>query len=193
MKTWHKVAIAIIAIVGVLVSVKSCVDRKTPDLTVAYIGHGFVDYNAFDKNAGSISHLCNDINNDGEINIDIMEISFNDSLAPSDRQNSQQKLANAVGMGAARLYFIEEDFVVNNASSGVFADISTLGDGFRNSDGEVVAISIKGNEKVQQMGIDTDCELYLAVRIVSEMDVITDKTIASKNETAINIAKYILN
>lgn len=193
MKSWHKIALAIIVIVGILISVKSCVDKKDADITLAYIGDGFVDREMFEENIGFVERLYEDINADGEVTIDMMEISFNESLSQADKQNSGGKMANAVGGGAARVYFIEEKYLVNNASSGVFSDISALGDGFRNSEGEVVGISIKGNEKVGMLGIDAAEDIYLAVRIVSEMDELADKNIEAKHILAMDIAEYILN
>lgn len=193
MKTWHKIALAVIVIVGVLISVKSCVDKRNADIILAYIGDSFVDREGFEENVGDVEKLCEDINSDGEVHVDLMEISFNEELSQADKQNSEGKLANAVGAGAARVYFIEEKYVMNNASSGVFADISHLGDGFKNASGEVVAISIKGNEKVQKLGIDTSGDLYLAVRIVSEIDTVIDKNIEAKHSLAMKIAEYVLN
>lgn len=192
MKKWHKIALIVIVVVGVLVSVKSCIDRKTPDITVAYIGSNFVDYNAFYENNRDMANACLDVNGDGEVVVELMEISFNDSLSQGDRENASKKLANAVGAGYARVYFIEKSYVINNASAGVFEDLSSLGDGFKNSDGTVIAIDIDGNKKLEEMGINTD-GLYLAVRVVSEMDAVTDKGIHEKHESALNIAKYILN
>ncbi len=193
MKSWHKIALAIIVIVGILISVKSCVDKKAADITLAYIGDGFVDREMFEENIGFVERLYEDINSDGEVTIDMMEISFNESLSQADKQNSGGKMANAVGGGAARVYFIEEKYLVNNASSGVFSDISAFGDGFRNSEGEVVGISIKGNEKVGMLGIGVAEDIYLAVRIVSEMDELADKNIEAKHILAMDIAEYILN
>lgn len=192
MKTWHKIAICVILVVGVLVAVKSCVDRTPPDITLAYIGDGFINRAAFEENADSLYSLCSDITADGEISIDMMEISFHEELSAADRQNSTQKMTHALGAGAARVYFIEESYVINNASKGVFADISHLGDGFKNASGDVVAISIKGNKKAEMLGIDTTGDIYLAVRIVSEMDRYTDKHIEEKHALAMNIAEYIL-
>ncbi len=193
MKSWHKIALTIIVVVGILISIKSCVDKKDADIILAYIGDGFIDREMFEENVSFIENICNDINSDGEVNIDMMEISFNDSLSQADKQNSNSKMANAVGAGVARVYFIEEKYVVNNASSGVFADLSALGDGFKNSSGEVVAISIRGNEIVKMLGIDTEEDIYLAVRIVSEMDALYDKNIEAKHILAMDIAEYILN
>lgn len=192
MKTWHKVALTVIVIVGVLISVKSCIDKKTADITLAYIGDSFVDRELYEENIKLLEDICTDINSDGEVHVDIMEISFNESLTEADKQNSDSKLANAVGAGAARVYFIEEKYVVNNASSGVFEDLTELGDGFKNADGEVVAINIKGNEKAKMLGIDTDGDIYLAVRLVSEIDAIVDKNIEKKHAMAMDIAEYIL-
>lgn len=193
MKKWHKVALAVIVIIGILIAVKSCVDKKNPDITFAYIGDGFVNREAFEENVKSLDELVEDIDSDGEKNVDLMEISFNEELGAADRQNAMQKMANALGQGAARVYFIEEKYVINNAEAGVFADISDLGEGYKNSDGETVAISIKDNKKVSLLGIDTDEDIYLAVRIVSEIDELTDKHIDEKHESAMNIARYILN
>lgn len=194
MKTWHKWALIIIVVVGVLISVKSCVDRKTPDITLAYIGDGFLDRQAFEENKGIVLGRAGaDINGDGEFNADMMEISFNDSLTEADKQNSERKLTNALGVGVARIYFIEGKYLMNNASSGVFEDISRFGDGFKNASGEVVGIEITGNEVAESLGVDITGDIYLAVRIVSEIDTLTDKNIEKKHALAMDIAEYILN
>lgn len=193
MKTWHKIALTVAVVAGLIICVKSCVDKEEVDLNVAYIGDGFVQRELFDQNKSMLESVCNDITGDGEAWVDIMEISFNEELSQADKSNSAGKMTNAVGAGAARVYFIEKPYVVQNASAGVFADISALGDGFKNSEKQTVAISIKGNEKVKKLGIDTDKDIYLAVRIVSEMDSLTDKSIEKKHESAMNVAKYILN
>lgn len=193
MKTWYKWALIIIVIVGVLVSIKSCMDKKDADIIMAYIGDGFVDRELFTKNIDTLQAVCSDVNNDGEVYVDMMEISFNESLSQADKQNSEGKLANAIGAGVARVYFMDEKYVVNNASSGVFCDLSHLGDGFKNAEGETVAISIKGNEKAKLLGIDTEGGIYLSVRLVSEIDTLTDKNIQKKHAQAMEIAKFILN
>ena len=192
MKTWHKTALVIIVVVGILISIKSCVDKKTADITLAYIGEAFVDRELFNKSVNTLSSVGTDINSDGEVIIDIMEISFNDSLSEADKQNSESKLTNAIGAGAARVYFVEEKYLINNASNGVFADLSQFGDGFKNADGEVCGISVKGNEKVKSLGVDTSGNVYLAVRIVSEIDTLMDKNIEKKHSMAMDIAEYIL-
>ncbi len=192
MKTWHKTALIVIVVVGILISVKSCVDKKTADITLAYIGESFVDRELFSKNVSSLSAVGSDVNSDGEVIIDIMEISFNDSLSEADKQNSESKLTNAIGAGVARVYLIEEKYLINNASSGVFAELSQFGEGFKNADGEVCGISVKDNEKVKSLGIDTSKNLYLAVRIVSEIDALMDKNIEKKHSMAMDIAEYIL-
>ena len=193
MKTWHKWALIIIVIVGVLVSIKSCMDKRDADIVMAYIGDGFVDRELFTNNVDILQSVCSDINNDGEVYVDMMEISFNESLSQADKQNSEGKLANAIGAGVARVYFMDEKYVVNNASSGVFCDLSHLGEGFKNAEGETVAISIKGNEKAKLLGVDTDGDIYIAVRLVSEIDTLTDKNIQKKHTQAMEIAKFILN
>ncbi len=193
MKTWHKIALCVIVVIGVLISVKSCVDRKEADLALAYIGEGFVDYSTFENGRTDLEKLCEDVNSDGEVVVDLIEISFNEELGQADRQNAYQKMTNAVGYGAARVYILEEQFVISNASSGVFANLAELGDGFKNADGETVAISVKGNERIKKLGIDPDEDVYLAVRVVSEIDTVTDKDIDKKNACAMKVAEYILN
>ncbi|MBQ7876206.1 MAG: hypothetical protein IJ316_02850 [Clostridia bacterium] len=196
MKTWHKIAIAIIVIVGVVVCVKSCVDRKSPDLTIAYIGKDFVNRESYDKNVTKLYNLCSDITGDGDISIDIMEISYSDELSHSDKSNSNQKMTNAVGNGAARLYFIEEEYVTKNLDVDVFCDLTELYDGKRsvikNSSGQIVAISVKGSKKVAELGIEPKENLYIAIRKITEMDNFWNNSVQEQNTSATNIAEYIL-
>ncbi len=196
MKTWHKIALAIIAIVGVMLCVKSCVDKKQPDLTMAYIGNGFVNLEKYEESVGELYDYCTDVNNDGETVVDIMEISYNKELSQADKSNSSQKMANAVGNGAARLYFIEEEYVKKNLDVGVFEDLTdfaTDGDTvIKDSDGRVVAIGVFGNEKVAKIGIEPEKNLYLAIREITEMDNVWRDNVQGENAAARNVAKYIL-
>lgn len=197
MKTWHKVALAIIVIVGTVICIKSCIDKKAPDLTIAYIGDDFVNREIYDKNVAKLYPMCKDITGDGEINIDIMEISFSDQLNSSDKANSKQKLMNALGNGAARLYFIEEKYVnKKNLDVGVFDDLTEVYDGkknvIKNSAGEIVAISIKGSKKVAALGIEPKEGLYIAVRKISDMDEFWVNNPEAQNKAAMEIVKYII-
>ncbi len=196
MKTWHKIAIAIIVIVGIVICIKSCVDRKQPDLTIAYIGEDFVNRESYDKNISKLYELCSDITGDGSISIDIMEISYNDELSHSDKSNSNQKMTNAVGNGAARLYFIEEEYVTKNLEVDVFYDMTELYDGKRsvikNPSGQIVAISVKGSKKVAELGIEPKENLYISIRKITEMDTFWINNVEEQNASAINIAKHIL-
>lgn len=192
MKKYYKQILAVIIIIGVIVCIKSCADRKEPDITVAYIGYDFADRDLFEKNIASVTQGCEDITGDGSFTVDLMEISFNKALNEADKSNAQSKLTRAIGLGSARLYFIDKEYVEKNKDAGVFADISDLGEGILNNLGETVAISLTGNEKLSAIGIENGENMYLAIRIVSEMDTVSDKKINEKNSAAWNIAKNIL-
>ena len=193
MKKRYKWMFAIVFVVGILICIRSCMVKEESDLTVAYIGYDFVNRSAFEENIYAFTQGCEDITGDGKFNCDIMEISFNDELGTADKSNANQKLANAVGMGKARLYFISEDYVRRNTEAGVFADISSLGEGVKNKKGETIAISVHANKKLLSLGINPDKNMYLAIRIVSEMDTATDKNIQKKDDAAWIIAKNILS
>lgn len=193
MKTRYKWMLAVILVVGILICVKSCADKKESDVTLAYIGYSFADRTLFEENIHTLTTGCEDVNGDGEFRVDLTEISFNESLGTADRENSTAKLASAVGMGNARLYFIAEDYVIRNKTAGVFADLSDLGEGIQNEKGETIAISVHGNEKLLNIGIEPDENMYLAIRIVSEMDEVTDKNIQKKDRAVWTMAKNILS
>ncbi len=195
MKTWQKIALVVIVVLGVAVCVKSCVDKTEADLKIAYIGYDFIISDTFDENAEEISSLVGDINGDGEAIADIIEISFNDSLSASDLENSRQKKTSALGSGTSRLYLIDKEFVDQEAQSDyeIFADISSLGEGITNSKGQTIAISLENNEKVKLLGVRDTTNLYLAIRVVSEMDGILYKNIEEQNAAAERIAAWILN
>lgn len=192
MKKYYKQILAVIIIIGIIVCIKSCVDRKEPDITVAYIGYDFADRDLFEKNIASVTQGCPDITGDGSFTVDLMEVSFNKALNEADKSNAQSKLTRAIGLGSARLYFIDKEYVEKNKDAGVFANISELGEGILNNQGETVAISLAGNEKLSAIGIENGDNMYLAIRIVSEMDTVTDKKINEKNSAVWNMAKNIL-
>ncbi|MCD8048099.1 MAG: hypothetical protein LUG52_00560 [Clostridia bacterium] len=195
MKKWQKIALVIIVVLGVAVCVKSCVDKTDADLKIAYIGYDFIVSDTFDENADEISSLVGDINGDGEAIVDIIEISFNDSLSESDLENSRQKKTSALGSGTSRLYLIDKEFIDAEASSDyeIFADISSLGEGITNSAGQTVAISLEDNEKVKLLGVRDTTDLCLALRVVSEMDTVLYKNIEEQNAAAKRVAEWILS
>ena len=192
MKTWQKWALLLVVVFGLIVCIRSCMIKKEPDITIAYIGAEFVNTEKFEKSVTSLEKSIEDINSDGDVNIELMEISFNESLGYADKSNSSQKLANAVGMGTARVYIIDKEYVLKNKDSGVFANVAELGDGIETKDGLTIAVSLEGNKKVREMGIEPKEGLYLAIRKVTEIDQASDKSIHKKDAAAWHIAKYIL-
>ncbi len=193
MKKRYKIILAIIVIVGVLIAVKSCMDKVEPDLVMAYIGYDFTDKTMFEENGAELSEAVGDVNGDGQLKVEILEISFSETLSEGDFSNSQRKMASAVGGGTARLYFIDKVFFDKNRNSGVFADMSEFStDGVKNSDGQVIAFDISENERVKEIGIKNTENLYLALRVVSEMDHVYDSGIGKKDEAARRAARWIL-
>lgn len=193
MKKRYKIILALIAAVGVGVCIKSCVDREKADLTLAYIGHGFVDRELFKENRGELENAVGDVDGDGKAVCGIEEISFNENLAPADFSNAMQKLTNAVGQGSARVYITEKSFVEDNKDNDVFADISYLSEeGIKNSAGEVVAIDVSGCEKIAMLGIENGEGMYIAVRKVSEMDSVWYENTDGIDAAARRAVQYLL-
>ncbi len=193
MKKRYKIILAVIVIVGVLVAVKSCMDKVEPDLVMAYIGYDFIDKSMLEENGAELSAAVGDVNGDGQKKVEVLEISFSEKLSEGDFSNSQQKMASAVGGGTARLYFIDKEFLDKNRDSGVFADMSEfISDGVKNSDGQVIAFDISENERVKEIGIKNTENLYLALRVVSEMDHVYDSEIGKKDEAARRAVRWIL-
>lgn len=194
MKTRYKVLLAIIAVVGLSVCVKSCIGRKEPDLTLAYVGYDFVNRELFEENKAELEEAVGDVDGNGEAVCEITEISFNENLTSADFSNSQKRMANAVGQGSARVYIMDKTFVEKNKDAEVFADISQMSDkGIKNSAGEVVAVDVSGNEKLARLGIDNGEGMYLSVRKVSEMDYVWNKNTEETDAAAKRAAEYILN
>ncbi len=193
MKKRYKIILAIIVIAGVLVAVKSCMNKVEPDLVMAYIGYDFTDKTMLEENGAELSEAVGDVNGDGQLKLEILEISFSENLSEGDFSNSQRKMASAVGGGTARLYFIDKNFLDKSKDSEVFADMSEFGtDGVKNSTGQVIAFDISDNERVREIGIKNTENLYLALRVVSEMDHIYDSDIDKKDEAARRAVRWIL-
>jgi hypothetical protein len=192
MKKRYKIILALIVTVGIIVSVRSCVVRKEADLTIAYIGHDFVNRSLFEENRGEINAIVGDVDSNGTQICDITEISFNENLSTADLSNAKQKMAYALGQGNARVYIMEKSFFDSNKDSGVYADLSYLSeDGLKNSDGEIIGIDVSGNEKLEKLGIKTD-GTYIALRAVTEMDGVWNKNVEKTDEAARRLVEYIL-
>jgi hypothetical protein len=192
MKKRYKIILALIVTVGIIVSVRSCVVREEADLTIAYIGHDFVNRSLFEENRDEINAIVGDVDSNGTQICDITEISFNENLSTADLSNAKQKMAYALGQGNARVYIMEKSFFDSNKDSGVYADLSYLSeDGLKNSDGEIIGIDVSGNEKLEKLGIKTD-GTYIALRAVTEMDGVWNKNVEKTDEAARRLVEYIL-
>ncbi len=190
MKKWHKVALILAVVIGIAVCVKSCVGKVEADIFIAYIGNNFVSQEKFNENVKELENVCHDLTDDGVVNVSLMEIVFNEDL---NQEEARRKMTNAIGLGTARVYVLTAPYVILNSAYDVFEDLSHFGDGFKNADGQTVAISLEGNEKAEKLGFPKNERLYLAVRKVSEMDSAMDKDIEKKHDCAMKIAEYILN
>lgn len=192
-KKHYKIIFAVIAAVGVLISVKSCIDRKKADLTIAYIGYDFIDKTVFASNSADLCANVGDIDGDGTARVAVMEISFSERLNDADFTNSQKKMASAVGSGAARVYLIDKAFAEKIKSSMVLAPLTEFADeGIKDPDGNIVAVDISDNPRLKEMGVSDTEDMYLALRVVSEMDVATNKRIGEIDAAARRAVKWIL-
>ncbi len=190
------VILIILTLIGVLVAVRSCTDKVEADLTIAYIGEGFFNSDVFYPASDEIEKAIDDINGDGERNIELVTITFNNNITASQEQSNMAKMTFAMGQGQSRLYLFDKNYCNYYADNEILADLSAFaGDNevLVNGEGKVYGISVTDNPVLKRLGLDGG-EVYASIRAITEMDYVNYKNPGPEemNKAAEDVLLYIL-
>ncbi len=190
------VILIVLTFIGVLVAVRSCTERVEADLTVAYIGEGLFNSDVFYPASHEIEDVIDDINGDGERNIELVTITFNNNITASQEQSNMSKMTLTMGQGQSRLYFFDKNYCNYYADSEILADLSDFAgdnDVLVNSEGKVYGVSVSNNPVLKRLGLDGG-EVYASIRAITEMDYVNYKNPGPEemNKAAEDVLLYIL-
>ncbi len=196
------VILAVVALIGIIVAVRSCARRVEPDLTISYIGENYFNSDAFYENVSTLKDAVGDINGDGKKEIELAVISFTTNLTASQEQSNNIKLQMSMGQGQSRLYLMDKQYcqhyIDENDEIPVLADLTdyapegvkTLAD----SEGRVRGIDVSGSRVLAKLGLSDSKDVYIAMRTITEMDYVNFKnpTPEEMNKAAEDVLMYIL-
>lgn len=128
---WHLLA-GILIICIMAVGIHSCVTKKDVDLYVLYVVSGSYSTQTNEALAQKLENYVDDINGDGEKNVQIITVAFSETLSRSDQSQSSElsRFVGQVASGPAILYLFDDANydAFDEASVDILADISSLGE-----------------------------------------------------------------
>ncbi|MDO4563543.1 MAG: hypothetical protein Q4C12_06875 [Clostridia bacterium] len=190
---WHTIA-SVAIIITLFLGIKSCVDKVEPDVSIAYIASGYVNTEMFDDGKRALEKLVGDINGDGKEDVFLNAIMFSDEVNPQMTAALTTKAMFAIAAGESRVYILDLEHCETYADSGAFEPLEKLGytDGLRNEKGELYAVRLEHNERLNKLGFNDKIELYAALRVIAETDA-GNKNIENITQGARKIFEYIMN
>ena len=128
---WHVLA-GILIICIMAVGIHSCVTKERVDLYVLYVVSGSYSTQTNEALAQKLEKYADDVDGDGEKNIQIITVAFSETLSRSDQSQSSElsRFVGQVASGPALLYLFDDANydAFDEASVDILADISTLGE-----------------------------------------------------------------
>ena len=195
---WHIIApIAVILFVGV--TMYQCTHRPQYDTEVIYAGHVVFSDTQIEEIPQGLARYVDDVNGDGEQTVFFQQINFSDQAGTEEMDyNMQMKLDLQFQRGETFLFMYdksETDIMIARESAELiylpvteWADTMPDADKLYTKDGVPYAVSLANNEKIKDIGINTD-DLYLTLRInYSDGD-----KLAAKYENAKKLANALIS
>ncbi len=106
---WH-VLVAVLLICMAVVSIHSCVNKKSIDMYVLYMVNGAYSKQATEQLALKLENYVDDIDSDGEKRVQIIEISFSDVLDRNDlaQESALTRMVGQISAGPALFYVFDD-------------------------------------------------------------------------------------
>lgn len=170
---WHIMApIIVFAFVGY--TAYECTHRTPYDTDVIYAGYKIFTEGQTDEISKNLAFYANDINEDGQTLVSFRQINFSGDAGMEETDyNMQMKLDLQLQTDAAYAYIFdeketklmlereEEDLIYLPVTE--WASIMPSDDMLYSKNGVAYAVSLKDNEKVKALGINSD-DLYMIIK-----------------------------
>lgn len=192
--TW----IGIFVLFVMIVSISQCVQTVKPDVTVDMVTSGAVTENMFEADE-HFGEIITDVNKDGNKHIVWSNLYITEEAKSEQDVATQQKMMIELAAGDVTLFLFDKNnldrYITQDAYSPLadFIDIAPYEaeEGrLVERDGTVYAISLKGSQKLADMGFVTD-DLYAAFRFVPEKSAKDEKKMAEYDNAAIILQELL--
>ena len=195
---WHIIG-PLAVILFTVTTVYQCTHRPQYDAEIIYAGHVvFSDAQVKEIPLG-FAQYTDDVNGDGEQTVFFQQISFSDKPGMEEMDyNMQMKLDLQFQRGEAFLFIYDEkeaDIMISRESAEEiylpvteWADKLPAEDMLYTKDGVPYAVSLADNQKIKDIGINTD-DIYLVLRI----NYSDKEDIAAKYENAKKLANALIS
>lgn len=179
----HVIVGIFIAIV-LAVTLKDCMNRVTPDLTVSYIGPGYFDEQFQQKLQEKLSSALKDINADGKNVLDFQCMTINENDKSEQSLAMQQKVMIEFAAGETKVFLLDKDHLKIFAEQGAFENLDDIAAQYGINDTQypeikltvhdtnqshIYGIPLSGNTMLKDLGADTK-DMYIAIRAISDKD-----------------------
>lgn len=194
---WH-IIIPIVAIAFAALTLYQCTHKIPYDAEVLYAGHAVFSDKQEEEIQEGLAKYCSDVNGDGETLVFFQQINFSDKPGTEEMDyNMQTKLDLQLHADEIYLFLFdkyEADIMIDRDSTELvyvpvsdWADKMPEEDMLYTKDGVAYAVSLAGNQKIKDIGINTD-DIYITVRINNKED---DKS-AAVFENSIRMANALI-
>ena len=179
---WHLIFFALVlaCVVFLFVNMLSVVE---PDLVVSYVGSQYINTQKFNDTKKQIETLLKDTNQDNKKSAAIY------AHAGDTQKELDELLEEVLDDKESDIFIATRETFENCKDKSMFADVSSYLvynpekiDVVTDDDGRAFAVSLKGNEFVENFGIIDPTELYIAAANSGE-DEMTDREKNGRNIT----------
>lgn len=157
--------IAVAVVTGI--SIKSCVNRVNPDISVICLTKNAVFENDIKVLEGALAKYAKDYNNNGRVDVTVIAITQNDEN-PQMNAAMQQKLMAEIAAGESYIYISDDTGLERFSQIGALHDLSGSFDNTVN-EGKAVKITLSdilGGEKT----VTLPESLYFSMRVYDTAD-----------------------
>ena len=195
---WHIILpLAVILFTGF--TMYQCTHRPQYDAEVIYAGHTVFSEAQTEEIPLGLAQYVDDVNDDGEKTVFFQQINFSDTPGMEEMDyNMQMKLDLQFQRGETFLFIYDKDetdiMIARESAELIYlpvtdwADVMPDADKLYTKDGVPYAVSLANNQKIKDIGINTD-DIYLTLRInYSDGD-----DIAKKYENAKKLANALIS
>lgn len=190
---WH-ILIPVFVIAFAAFTLYQCTHRVQYDAEIVYAGHRVFTDTQMQQIPEEFAKYSRDVNADGETRVFFQQINFTDMPGSEEMDyNMQMKLDLQFQRGETYIFIFdkqETDIMIGRESAELiyapvseWADTMPDADKLYTKDGVAYAVSLANNEKIKEIGINTD-DIYLTVRCRADNE---------KYENAVQLANALIS
>lgn len=184
---WHTIG-TLLALLMIIVTAVQCANREEYDVTVNYVGSGYITEETVDKLEIAFEEFTPDIDGNGEKNVFFQQINLGVDEANAEMAYALQT-KHDIGLteNTSHLYIYAKDqaelMVGRDNSEDIYVSVDEWFNGeyddsmvIKSGEGTPLAVTLKDSRFFEEHGIDSE-NLYVSIKLCNE-------------ENADNIASY---